>query len=306
MIILTRVGRVSSFLQKIETLRWTPHLEESLQILESQKECLNDETLVNLVRMRRVVEKYRTRRASSSDLSDTTGLAEDEAALFSEVKEDIFKSSPKDGTCLTHTSHLSSIPSVNFCLVVLLHLYSDELEIAVSSLSFTPNDLKTSRQDHLFQVLTSINSWFNILFMIPPAGYLSFPFAIFSQFSRCLLSLYRLTCLESPHWDKSHVQKTGNPISIINRLINTLEQVPVIAGIDNTNYPNGDLFSRSAQILRSVRPEWEAKLGSENLIPFDSAPNEVDVDGFNMPETSLFGDDILYNGWFMELMSSTF
>jgi hypothetical protein len=186
----------------------------------------------------------------------------------------------------------------------LLHLYSDELEITIFSLSLTPTDLKRPRLDHLFHALTSINSWFETLLMIPPSGYVSFTFPIFSQISRCLLVLYRLATLDAPNWDKTCVQQTTNPLSILNRLLNKLEQVPTAIGIDNSNYPNGDIFSRSAQILRSLRPEWEAKLGFYNMAPVEPSP--YDFNGVNLPDASFFGDDSLYDGWLMELMSSTF
>ena len=137
--------------------------------------------------------------------------------------------------------------------------------------------------------------------MIPPAGYVSFSFAIFSQVSRCLLALYRLATLDAPNWDKNLVQQTANPLSILNRLVNALEQVPAVVGIDNSNYPNGDLFSRSAQILRSLRPEWESKLGSDDMVPVE--PSTHDLNGIQMPDASFFGDDSLYDSWFMELMS---
>ena len=48
--------------------------------------------------MRLIVEKNRTRQVSLHDASEGTGLADDEAALFSNVKAEIFKSSPNDGT----------------------------------------------------------------------------------------------------------------------------------------------------------------------------------------------------------------
>ncbi|KAB8222898.1 hypothetical protein BDV33DRAFT_201036 [Aspergillus novoparasiticus] len=275
---------ISSFLQQIETFRWTPHLEESLRILDEQKQCANDEILVQLVRMRLIVEKNRARWTWLNDTSGAVGLAEDAAALLSDVKKEIFKSSAKD--------------------VVLLHLYSNELEITVSFLSFTPSDVKASRQDHLFQALTSISSWFNIFLMIPPAEYVSFTFAILSQISRCLVTLYRLATLDAPNWDKHRAQQTANPLSILDRLVNVLEQVPAVVGIDNSSYPNGDLFSRSAEILRSVRPGWEAKLGSDNMVSVEPSPH--DINGIHMPDSSFFGDDSLFDSWFMELMSSTF
>lgn len=47
---------ISSFLRKIDTLRWTPHLDECLRVLDETPESLNDEILVQQVRLQRVVE----------------------------------------------------------------------------------------------------------------------------------------------------------------------------------------------------------------------------------------------------------
>ena len=48
---------ISSFLQKIDALRWTPHLDECLEILDEQQECLTDEILVQQVRMQLIIER---------------------------------------------------------------------------------------------------------------------------------------------------------------------------------------------------------------------------------------------------------
>lgn len=37
---------VSSFLQKIDTLRWTSHMDECLQVLDERKEYPSDEGIV--------------------------------------------------------------------------------------------------------------------------------------------------------------------------------------------------------------------------------------------------------------------
>jgi hypothetical protein len=49
--------RISSFLQKIDALQWTPHMDECLQVLEEAKECLNDRILVQQVRLQLIAEK---------------------------------------------------------------------------------------------------------------------------------------------------------------------------------------------------------------------------------------------------------
>ncbi len=48
---------ISSFLQKIDALRWTPHMGECLQVLDERQECLNDEILVQQIRLQLIVEK---------------------------------------------------------------------------------------------------------------------------------------------------------------------------------------------------------------------------------------------------------
>lgn len=48
---------ISAFLHKMDGLRWTPHLEESLKILQERQECPNDEMLVQQVRLQLISEK---------------------------------------------------------------------------------------------------------------------------------------------------------------------------------------------------------------------------------------------------------
>ena len=48
---------ISSFLQRIDALRWTPHMDECLQMLDERNECPNDRILVQQVRLQLIVEK---------------------------------------------------------------------------------------------------------------------------------------------------------------------------------------------------------------------------------------------------------
>jgi hypothetical protein len=49
--------RISSFLHQIDALRWTPHMDECLCILDEGPEGPNDEILVQQVRLQLIVEK---------------------------------------------------------------------------------------------------------------------------------------------------------------------------------------------------------------------------------------------------------
>jgi hypothetical protein len=49
--------RISLFIQKIDALRWTSHMDECLQVLDEAKECLTDGILVQQVRLQLIAEK---------------------------------------------------------------------------------------------------------------------------------------------------------------------------------------------------------------------------------------------------------
>ena len=48
---------ISSFVRKIDALRWTPHMDECLRVLSANPECTNDETLIRQVQLQLIVEK---------------------------------------------------------------------------------------------------------------------------------------------------------------------------------------------------------------------------------------------------------
>lgn len=44
-------------MQRSAALGWTPHLDEYLRVLAAEKECPNDQTLIQLVRLQEIVER---------------------------------------------------------------------------------------------------------------------------------------------------------------------------------------------------------------------------------------------------------
>lgn len=68
-------ARLSSFLQKIDALRWTQHMDECLQILIDRKECVNDEFFIEQLRLQRIVENITNERRNNGHLDSTAGEA---------------------------------------------------------------------------------------------------------------------------------------------------------------------------------------------------------------------------------------
>ncbi|KGO65244.1 hypothetical protein PITC_072390 [Penicillium italicum] len=274
---------ISSFLQKIDALRWTRHLEECIEILDNQKECLNDEILVQQVRLQLIgAQAIQSKQHEASSAFVETTNTEHFLSELDNIKSDIFGTAPKN--------------------VIFLHFYSIELETALSAMLFISNDSIIPQEKFLHKGLESIIAWFDVFFMIPPIGYIGFPFSIFSQLVRSLTTLYRLATLDESMWDKHHVRKIANPLLILNRVISNFEQVPVVAELDNCDSAEGDVFSRSTRIFRSLRSEWESKLGpGDVMFPVVPASHHDDIPLFDP-----LGEQILENDWFMHLLSSNF
>lgn len=192
-----------------------------------------------------------------------------------------------------------SVPGTNGEIVLLLHLYNNELEIAISSIIFNTNEITPRQSDLLLQASTSANAWLDIFLTIPAIEYTGFTFVIFSQISRCLLTLYRIATISqnSAIFQEENALKTTNPLPLLNQIIDKLVQVPVVSGLDACEQRGGDVFSRSAQLLRSFRSEWETKFDSDGMI------SGMADESYLMDLFDGFSDDLLYNGWFTEMPS---
>ncbi|KIW35297.1 uncharacterized protein PV07_02000 [Cladophialophora immunda] len=254
---------VSSFLQKTDALRWTPHMEECLVILDEKKECPNDAILVQQVRLQLIVESRMPLERSLLDLQNLK-------------------------TSLVSASHISD--------VVLLHLYGAELDVILSEFLHT-NELTLEQWQSLDVALESIKSWFNVFFTIQPLAYLGLSHFIFLQLTRCIMILYRLKTLDDSTWAENHVWKTDEALQVLDRVLNNMEQVTFLGGFDNTDCPDGDVFTRTARMFRSLRPAWETK---RNSVQSKSSPQYID--DLILPD--LIGTDSFDIDWFTDLFLS--
>ncbi|RFU30228.1 hypothetical protein B7463_g6109, partial [Scytalidium lignicola] len=227
---------VALLLQKIDALRWTPHMDECLQILDERKECPNDDILVQQVRLQLIVEKM-----------DLIPFHDEESAY------------------LYHESLLSQLQDV---------------------------------KKFLNAGFESIKSWFDIFLKITPAAYIAFPFSLFSQLIFCLMTLYRLKSFDDLVWDRNDVWKTEDALLTLDHVIENMEQVAVLAGLDNTDCPEGDVFSRHAKLLGGLRSGWEAKLRPDDLA-LSAIPSSQNSDDIGLLDP--LGMEFFDNFWLMDL-----
>ena len=191
--------------------------------------------------------------------------------------------------------------------VILLHLYHSEIqihEIGLSSAIDSTSPLTFQQLKSVCACNEAIKSWFEVFFSIPISAYIAFPSPIFTQLMTCLITLYRILTFDNPAWDKDAARQTADLIPIFDRVLANGEQAPKALGLDNSGSLDGDVFTRSVKMLRTLRPAWEAKLRRNNPVAAD-APTPQSNEDILLADS--LPTDFSDNDWLMDmLIPSTF
>lgn len=185
--------------------------------------------------------------------------------------------------------------------IVLTHIEATELmvyEMALSQSHSASGQLDHLRIRYLQACVQSIRAWFDIFFTIPPSEYIGFSFATASQLARCLGLLQSISALDDPGWSKEEVRATVDVLEILERVASNMEQVHMLAGIDNTGCPDGDIFQQTGRRFRTHLSAWAAKLGRAGGI--GEASGQPAAEGEDIRPLETLDLDWLDNDWLMD------
>ncbi|KAJ5713761.1 uncharacterized protein N7483_010942 [Penicillium malachiteum] len=232
---------VALSMSRIDALRWNPHMEESLTVLSEAKECPEDEILVTLVKIQLIMDKvYHSRR----DGEDQT-VSRIYVKSFQSQLDSIRKQIPQ---------HLLQEDTV------MMYLENAELVIhewAIQTPAL-PHSPELQRLESLCAALHATKRWLDIWLSIPPELYYGLPFTMFFQFSRALMSLFKLSTLEDPSWDRNVVRNTANVLEILDQIhfnMNKTAEMVVAA-----NDQDLSIFEKGVKMITSIKQGWEPKL----------------------------------------------
>lgn len=113
------------------------------------------------------------------------------------------------------------------------------------------------RLEHLYACLTTVKSALDNFFKLPSAEYAGFSFPFFTQLSRYIAVLYKLSTLNDPNWDTSLVRSTVDLLLVLDQVISNLEAANVTGGDSSTD----GVIGRTARLFSSVRMWCGAKFG---------------------------------------------
>ncbi|KAI9639999.1 hypothetical protein NHQ30_011558 [Ciborinia camelliae] len=245
----------SSYVQKIDTLRWTPYAEESIKILLKSPESVHDTLMAQIVRLQLIQE--RVKDAPWHDITGDGSAAFKAPALFylKALKSQM-------------ENFKEQIPNeVREHDTFLMHLYNTELSIHELALSKEPiADMADSqRLESLCICFESVKSWFDLYFSLPCKDHTSFCFPIYTHMAHCMVALYRLSVFEDPQWDVQLVHQQLDFSTVLDRIVKTWENVKDEAGLDEgiARLDDVDIFTSNSKRIGLIKIWWDTKVAAE-------------------------------------------
>ncbi|KAF1985123.1 hypothetical protein K402DRAFT_380016 [Aulographum hederae CBS 113979] len=260
---------VAVYCQRIDSPpRWTPYLEECLQLLEQTNDWPTDKLLICLVRIQ--IINNQAASLSWKDLSEHSDKVPPELYVTSLNSQ-------------FDTIKASIPPELQSNEVLQSHLHNCILSIHSHSLNPVPPTSKPSltpphhRLQNLWKCLDAIKSWFALFLSIPTTSYPHLSMAIFTHLGHNLVSLFRLTTLDTPDlpaWDRQRVRREIDLGDTIKILVRNIEGVPAVLGKDSQSQTqtesssdanrDGDLdsWSFTKHRLVVILNWWESKFSA--------------------------------------------
>lgn len=169
-------------------------------------------------------------------------------------------------------------------------LFSPALKIPLSS----PEYSDPKRLDYLYACLIAIKQFLDIIVTLPPAAYASLSIVHFSQTSTALITLFYLSVLELPGWDRAAVRRTADVMAISGHIEHQLNQTGTAIGI-RMNGLDRDAFAAGAGIVRKLRNGWATRLGDVPEPPLNNTVDQLTPESTDI----MFLDNML--GWSVDM-----
>ncbi|KAK4187418.1 hypothetical protein QBC35DRAFT_233924 [Podospora australis] len=242
-------SQIAHSLKRLDALTWTPHMEESLQILSQRREWEGDDLLVAQVKIQLIVEQLNRAASQSPDNAPPAYYLSALQTQLQNVRVQLPDHLQQNDTILSLMSYTE------------LAIHESALaQPRVSALGSTGPDLQ--RYTAMEACLTAIKDWFDRHFSIPSYVYIGMTFSYWCHMAHCLLSLYRLSILDDPAWDRRAVRQKVDLVAICDRLKVGFEELSARRKLESGPTIEEDGFSKFNAMLRSMKSGWSAEIAA--------------------------------------------
>ncbi|KAH8807091.1 hypothetical protein F5884DRAFT_788514 [Xylogone sp. PMI_703] len=252
------VSGCASYFQNIESMRWSPYLEECLEQLQKFNEYDTDQSLIKYVRMQHMIEKI-----NSSPWHDGTDQSSGwklyPPTLYIRALQRELQTLKKD--LQTQFPHNSALFSQYYNVEMTLY----EMGLSKSRNPETADPSDFQRLEVLYACLEAVMNFFENFLDIPPGSYWNFSLIHFSHLAHALGVLQRLTFFEDQTWDLHYVSEKLSFTRIIDQLCERVEEAQSYGGTEPSNNPeSNNVFAHAASKLRKLNAIFEAQFASIN------------------------------------------
>jgi hypothetical protein len=121
-------------------------------------------------------------------------------------------------------------------------------------------------------------AWFDIFFGLEPATYTMFGFSIWAQLSHLVVSIYRLTLLNEPWWDKDMVTRTIDLSQVLDEMLNRVGSRSQPAGSEE-DADNRVAMFYLVKSIRAIKAAWGPLLAPKPTGKATTSTESFDVGG---------------------------
>ncbi|KAH8422428.1 uncharacterized protein LDX57_000182 [Aspergillus melleus] len=187
---------------------------------------------------------------------------------------------------------------------IFFHLYHTEVSIyepALLKATTGEDDLK--RLDYLYACLRAVKCFFDLVLSIPSAHFASFPLTHIIQIAHCFVTLFRLSTLDLPGWDRAIVRRTADILDLAHQVAEKWHEVAEIVGNKNKSL-HRHAYSGLGAMMYKLKDGWAAKLDpSQSSAPnqnnMNAGEGQLDMDAlFGSPESAWLLDAFFSGGIF--------
>ncbi|KAH7340074.1 hypothetical protein BKA66DRAFT_479341 [Pyrenochaeta sp. MPI-SDFR-AT-0127] len=243
---------LAATLKRIDALKWTPSMDESLGLISEYPECAEDTILVVQVKLQLL-----TNQLDRSNCTWPFG----NSRYASEISE------PPACFLESIMAHLNAIrneipPELMHSDVILGHFHCTFLLFHEAFLSKPSNSFTTlniERVERFAACMQSIKSWFEAFSSIAPTTYVGFTFPYMCAMAYNFLTLARFSTTEGSAWDRSSVRKTIDILAVCDHLVDNYQTV--VANC-RTSHVNDDLdfFADCVKSFQCMSRLWKREL----------------------------------------------
>ncbi|KAL4875005.1 hypothetical protein BJY04DRAFT_224448 [Aspergillus karnatakaensis] len=219
-------SNVSSHLGRQDALRWTPQMDDALQALKITKACSADAVFVLQVRLQQLKQRAeQTRQQDETDYACAGAASAPRMLYLKTLQRELdeircsFPTDPQQIDILSLHAHY-------------VKLYINQLGYTITrsappshpfSSAKPTSDEIFPRLTTLWSSLTSIKSWLDTFYTLPPEKLPTLPFHFWSHMVLTITLLKYLSVLQDPDWDRDLARREVHLLEALDSLHMRLE-----------------------------------------------------------------------------------